>query len=44
MPLTEKGKKVLKSMEKEYGKQEGKRIFYASIKSGVITKAERKRK
>lgn len=31
MPLTEKGKKVKREMEKEYGKEKGKEVFYASI-------------
>lgn len=32
MPLTKSGKKVLKSMESEYGsKKKGKEVFYASI-------------
>jgi hypothetical protein len=31
MPLTETGKKVLRSMKKQYGSEKGKRIFYASI-------------
>ena len=29
MPLTEKGKKLKKIFEKEYGKKKGERIFYA---------------
>ena len=29
MPLTEKGKKILKEFEKEYGKKKGEEIFYA---------------
>jgi hypothetical protein len=31
MPLTETGKKVLKDMKKQYGKEKGERVFYASI-------------
>jgi len=31
MPLTKKGKEVLKSMQKKYGEERGKRIFYATI-------------
>ena len=31
MPLTKSGKKVMKSMKKEYGKKKGKSVFYASI-------------
>jgi hypothetical protein len=29
MPLSGIGKKVLRSMEKEYGKKKGKSVFYA---------------
>ena len=36
MPLTPKGKKVLREMKKEYGGQKGKQIFYASINKGKI--------
>ena len=35
MPLTKDGKKVLAQMQKKYGKERGKRIFYASINKGV---------
>ena len=35
MPLTTAGKKVLKQMQKKYGKERGKQIFYASINKGV---------
>jgi len=30
MPLTKTGKKVMKSMEKEYGKEKAKKVFYAT--------------
>lgn len=30
-PLTKTGKKILVSMEKEYGKKKGKKVFYSSI-------------
>ena len=30
MPLSAKGKKIKKSMEKQYGKKKGKKVFYAS--------------
>jgi hypothetical protein len=36
MPLTKKGKEILKQMQKEYGKERGKKVFYASINSGKI--------
>jgi len=31
MPLTKSGKKVMRSMTKQYGKKKGKSVFYASI-------------
>lgn len=34
MPLTESGSKVLSSMQKQYGGEKGKRVFYASINKG----------
>ena len=36
MPLTEKGKKVKAAMVKEYGKEKGERVFYASENKGTI--------
>lgn len=36
MPLTEKGKKILKAMIKTYGKEKGEQIFYATERSGKI--------
>ena len=36
MPLNKKGKKILKSMKKTYGKKKGKTVFYASINKGKI--------
>lgn len=37
MPLTEKGKKILASMKKQYGDKKGEEVFYASEKKGTIT-------
>jgi hypothetical protein len=34
MPLTKSGKEVMSSMMKEYGREKGKSVFYASIKKG----------
>ena len=34
MPLTDKGKKVLADMKKQYGSKKGKEVFYASINKG----------
>ena len=31
MPLTKSGKSVLGNMEKEYGAEKGKNVFYASM-------------
>jgi hypothetical protein len=36
-PLTEAGKKTLKSMVKEFGSK-GKEVFYASMEKGTIPK------
>jgi len=34
MVLTTKGKKVLKSMKKQYGSEKGEQVFYASKNKG----------
>lgn len=36
MPLTKKGKKIMRSMKKQYGEEKGESVFYASEKKGVI--------
>ena len=36
MPLTKKGKKIIKNMKKTYGKKKAQRVFYASRNKGVI--------
>lgn len=36
MPLTKKGKKVKSAMVKEYGKQKGAQVFYATENSGKM--------
>ena len=41
MPLTTKGKKIMKSMKKQYGKSEGEKVFYASRNKGTIKGVER---
>jgi len=43
MPLTTKGKKIKKSMEKTYGKKKAKKVFYASINKGKIKGVEKKK-
>ena len=36
MPLNKKGKKILTAMQKEYGKEKGKEVFYTSENKGTI--------
>jgi len=36
MPLNAKGKKIKAAMEKDYGKDKGDRVFYASENKGTI--------
>jgi threonyl-tRNA synthetase len=43
MVLTVKGKKVLKSMKKQYGSEKGEQVFYASKNKGKIKKVEKKK-
>lgn len=42
MPLNKKGKKILKSMTRTYGKKKGKSVFYASKNAGKISGIERR--
>jgi len=44
MPLTKKGRKIKKQMEKTYGKKRGERVFYASERKGTIKGVAKKRK
>lgn len=44
MPLTEKGKKIKKAMEKEYGKEKGTKVFYASQNKGTIKGTHKQKK
>lgn len=44
MPLTKKGKKILKAMEETYGKEKGKRVFYASQNKGKIKETHKIRR
>ncbi len=37
MPLTEKGRSILKSMEKIYGPEKAKQVLYASKNAGKIS-------
>ena len=43
MPLNEKGRKIMKSMKKTYGKG-AKSVFYASKNKGVIKGVEKKKR
>ena len=36
MPLNKKGKKIMKSMKKQYGKKKGEEVFYASLNKKKI--------
>jgi len=36
MPLSSKGKKIMKAMKKEYGVKKAKKVFYASANKGTI--------
>lgn len=36
MPLSFKGRKIKRAMEKEYGKEKGDQVFYASENKGKI--------
>ena len=36
MPLTEKGRKIMAAMKKQYGKR-GEEVFYRSANAGKIT-------
>ena len=43
MPLTDKGKKILGNMKKQYGSEKGENVFYASANKGVITGIEKRK-
>jgi hypothetical protein len=44
MPLTKKGRKILRRMKKSYGNEKGKGVFYASANKGTIAGVHPKRK
>jgi len=44
VPLTEKGKSILRKMRKTYGAKKGKEVFYASQNKGTIKSTHKKRK
>ena len=41
MPLTKKGKEIMKSMKEQYGNKKGESIFYASKNKGTIKGVEK---
>lgn len=44
MPLTAKGKKILRTMKKSYGASKGKQVFYASANKGRIRGTHKRRR
>ena len=44
MPLTKKGSKIKREMEKEYGKKKGEEVFYASQNKGTIKETHKGKK
>jgi len=42
MPLTVKGTKIKKAMEKQYGKKKGEEVFYKSQAKGTIKGTHKK--
>ena len=43
MPLNEKGRKIMESMKKQYGKKRGETVFYASKNKGTIKGVEKRK-
>ena len=43
MPLSSKGKKIMRAMKKEYGSEKGEQVFYASKNKGRISGVDKKR-
>ena len=43
MPLSKKGTKIKKAMVKTYGKEKGKKVFYASENKGRIKGVKKKK-
>lgn len=40
MPLSRKGRKIMRAMQREYGAARGERVFYASRNAGRIKGVE----
>ena len=43
MPLTKKGKKVMKSMKGQYGEKKGEQVFYATKNKGKLKGVDMKK-
>lgn len=43
MPLSEKGRKIMRSMKSQYGSKKGESVFYASRNKGRIKGVEKGR-
>jgi len=44
MPMTKKGKKIMKSMKEQYGSKKGEKVFYASKNKGTIKGVDKNKK
>jgi len=44
MPLTTKGRKVMRELKDQYGDKRGEGVFYAMVNSGRLSGVEEKRK
>ena len=44
MPLTSKGRTILRSMQRKYGAKKGRSVFYASRNKGTIKGVDRRRR
>jgi len=43
MPLSDKGRKIMSAMKRQYGDKGGERVFYASANKGRIRGVEKSR-
>jgi hypothetical protein len=41
VPLSKKGRKIMRAMKSQYGKQRGASVFYASANKGTIRGVKR---
>lgn len=44
MPLTTKGRKVMRELKDQYGDTRGEAVFYAMVNSGKLTNVEEKKR